>query len=192
MATFYSDQLANGALPFRGKYEGSPEGFTAKVVIPAGTDLASGDVLKFARVAPDIQITKVIIRSSDLDEGGSPTLTGDIGYVRALTKPFEAYNATTNPYIDGSVAVDDVDHFANAASAPFQAGGVSSLEWEDFAVKTPINGLADLAITFDANSAGAITDAGYVELIVEYIGKARTAGTFSGATAYNYTENFYT
>lgn len=198
MAIFGSELLANGALPFQATHEGAPGGFTARVFIPAGTTLTDGDFIKFARLADNVQVTKITVRSADLDGGGSPALAAQLGYMRAVQHPYEAYNASTNPAVTGSVGSDSTAFYAAAGAAPLQAGGVvtyvlgqSGLD-NEFATATLVNGSNDLAFEITTTANGASAADGYIDVTVEYVGKSRTPGTFSGATAYNYTENFYT
>lgn len=195
MAIYGSELLANGALPFQATHEGATGGFTARVLIPAGTTLTDGDFIKFARLSDNVQVTKITVRSADLDGGGSAALAAQLGYMRAVQRPFEAYNASTNPAVTGSIGSDSTAFYATAGTTPLRDGGVITYalgQDNDFATATLVDGLNDLAYEITTTANGASAADGYIDVTVEYVGKARTPGSVSGASAYTYKETFYT
>lgn len=192
MAIFASELMANGAVPFRATTEGGVGQFTAKIKIPAGTTLTDGDFIKVARLAPNLQISKVHLRSDDLDSGGIAALAASLGYMRAVQKPYEAYNASTNPAVTGSISADDTDFFLAAGALVLRAGGYAYYAADELANTTLIDGLSDIAFEVTTTSAGAVAADSFITVTVEYVGEVRTPGEFSGTTAYNYTETFYT
>lgn len=182
MAIFISDQLLNGGLPIRSNHQGKGS-ITTRVTIPNGTALASGDVIKFARVEGDIVLQDAVLKTDDLDTGS--TIAGTIGYVRAVVDPSKAYNATTNPYLTGAATADSAAALAAAATiqGTMRTGGVIA----GGGLAAAADGVADVAITLTANPAGNPTADRVIELTFEFGGLTPENGEFSGGNSYNYT-----
>jgi hypothetical protein len=104
MATFKSRAFIGG-VPFRA-IEDQPFDVTASILVPSGTALASGDVLKFFKLGANIRILEATLAVDDLDTGASITL--DLGY-------------------DLPTGTDDDDAFL-ANSTLGQAGGTARVE----------------------------------------------------------------
>jgi len=181
MAIFISDQLLNGGLPIRSNSteKGSIQ---TRIKVPAGTAIASGDVLKFARVDGNIILKDATISTSDLDTGTAITAT--IGTVRATVDPSKAYNATTNPYITGSATADAAASLAASATIEgiLRTGGVARAT---LAAKP--DGIADVALTITGNPTGNPNADRFIDLVFEFGGLPVTPGEFSGGNSYNYT-----
>lgn len=106
MAVFKSRAYLGG-VPFRPVSE-EPFSITASVLIPNGTSLASGDLMKFFTLGADVRILDVTLTTDDLDSDGSPAVTLDLGY-------------------DLASGTDDDDAFL-ANSTLGQAGGIVRVE----------------------------------------------------------------
>lgn len=190
MAIILSDLMANGALPYQGEYGGEEDGVTALVSIPVGTVLAIGDVIKIARVHPNVILDKIEIDSPDLD--GAAALSASLGYVRAVKNPALAYNASTNPTVTGSIGADSAAFYAVTSTAPYAAGGVVRLVRgqggldNEFANNGPVAGFNDLAITVTV-AGTATAAAGILKVRFNYVGLTQTPGNLSlnvGQSAY--------
>jgi hypothetical protein len=188
MAIFTSELFNNGGLPYRPVEQGSVSSITARVVIPAGTALLSGDVIKFLRLAPGVQVVRAILRNDDLETNASPTLSATgVGFQRTTVDARKAFDATTNPYLSDSIA--------SAVPAALLASGSTNTALRA-ASNTAINpvvaattGTVDVAIVLDANAATNPATARNLELTVEFVGPQRTLGEFSGANVYDYQDN---
>lgn len=191
MAIYLSDLMTNGALPYQGTYGGAEDGVTAVFKIPAGVTLTSGDILKVARVFPNVILDKLEIDSPDLDSG-TPALTASAGYYRATKNPKLAYNASTNPAVTGSIGSDSTAFYVAASATPYQAGGVNryvrgqaALD-NEFANNGPVAGYNDLALTVAVTADGPTVADGLLKVRFNYVGLTQTPGTFSGDSAYDY------
>ncbi len=192
MAIILSDLMANGALPYQGEYGGEEDGVTAVIRIPAGTVLTAGDVIKVARIFPNVILDKLVIDSPDLDSG-TPALTASVGYVRAVVNPELAYNASTNPSVTGGIGADSAAYYVAASATPYQAGGVNryvrgqaALD-NEFANNGPVAGYNDLALTVAVTAAGATAAESYLKVRFNYVGLTQTPGNLSlnvGESAY--------
>jgi hypothetical protein len=182
MAIFTSESYRNGGLPLRAVETGRSS-FTRKITIPAGQALASGDVLKFARVIGGIPCENVTLKVSDLDTGTD--IAGTIGFVRATVDGRKAQGAT-NPYLTGAATADAAAALAAAATiqATMRTGGIVKA-----ALAAEADGVADVALTLTASPTGNPNTARTLELTVDFIGKDVDPGEFSGANTYDYRDN---
>jgi hypothetical protein len=191
MAIYLSDLMTNGALVRQAQGPGE-QSFTAAIFIPAGTVIADNSQLKIARLADNLNVTEILVRSPDLDAG--TTLSCSIGYERPTVKPGNDYNASTNPYVTGAVSAASLAYYGATATAPYQAGGVlrlvlgqSGLD-NEFANNPAdgVDGITDLCLvaTEPAQTATAADGTIYVEVF--YTPKQPTPGTFSGTSAFKY------
>lgn len=110
MAT-YTSEAYNGYTIVRGNQQGPFEA-SFSVEIPAGTNLASGDVFNFCRVGPGVRLSRYAIQSSVLDDTTGVTIDfttdtpenilanstiGQTGGVTAEAAP-SAYTVQTSGY----------------------------------------------------------------------------------------------
>lgn len=184
MAIFISDQLLNGGLVIRSNHQGFGS-ITTRITIPNGTPLASGDILKFARVAGNIVLKDAILKTDDLDTG--TTIAGTIGTVRAVVDPAKAFNATTNPYLAGAATADAAAGLGAAATiqGTMRTGGVIA----GAAGPVVADGVADVALTLTASPTGNPTADRIIELTFDFGGLTPANGAFSGGNAYDYTND---
>jgi hypothetical protein len=188
MAIFTSELFNNGGLPYRPVEQGSVSSITARVVIPAGTALLSGDVIKFLRLAPGVQIVRTLLRNDDLDTNASPTLSSTgLGFQRTTVNARKAFDATTNPYLTDSIASAVPEAILAAGSVDTALRSASSTQTIPVVAATA--GTVDVAIVLDANAATNPATARNLELTVEFVGPQRTLGEFSGANVYDYQDN---
>lgn len=184
MAILLSEQMLNGGLIYNGSQGGQTETFTTTVRIPSGSTPGIGDVWKFLRTASGVIVRSAVIRSDALDDG-SPALTAKVGYSRPVRDPALAYNATTNPYIDGAIATADDDFIEAAVAAPFQAGGVLTLEQAGLTVTSQsqdgLSGIVDWQIEVAVASTAALSADAEVKLTLELLfnNEQNTANTLS-------------
>ena len=80
MATFESN-LIKKLNRHRGIYSGRPYEIAGRIILPAGTVLASTDVLLFAPIGENQRVKKV---GAYINKGALPTATGSIGYHQML------------------------------------------------------------------------------------------------------------
>lgn len=193
MAIYLSDLMTNGASVIRSENGGGLHTVTGSVRIPAGTTLTTADKILIARFPSETEFDRIHVRFPDLDSDGSPSLTLNVGYDRPVTDPRLAYNATTNPYIDGAIATADPDFF-EAAATTGQAGGLLNLLASGFTVTSSPEsaGIVDVSITPALAATGATAADGTIEFtIYAFLTSLNQAqGEFSGAAAYDYTTNY--
>lgn len=188
MAIYTSALYNNGGLPVRACDEGAIGSITAKIVIPNGTSLLNGDVLKFVRLAPDVQVVRMYLRNDDLDTDGSPTLsTTGLGYARTTVNARKAFDATTNPYLSDSVGSASATAYLAAASldTALRSASVTHIDPTSLAA----DGTVDVAIVLDANAATNPASDREIELTIEYVAPTRVEGEFSGLNVYDYRDD---
>ena len=188
MAIYTSELFNNGGLPYRPVEQGAVSSITAKVVVPAGAALLSGDVIKFLRLAPGTQIVRTILRNDDLDTNGTPTLSSTgLGFQRTTVDARKAFDTTTNPYLIDSIAsaVPEAILAAGSVDTALRAPGNT----QTLPIVAATTGSVDVAIILDANAATNPATARNIELTVEFVGPQRTPGEFSGANVYDYQDN---
>ncbi len=188
MAIFASNLMSNGGLVRRATQEGALEEFTGKIVVENGTAVGAGSTFVIGRLASNHLVKSITIQSSALDS--ATTLTATAGYLKPTVNPYLAYNASTNPYIDGAVATADPDAYAATATIQgvLRAGGVLTIT----PAVAPVEGVVDVAISIVLAPASDPATDRTLTVTVEYMGPLPTPGETSGADAYTYTETFYT
>jgi hypothetical protein len=193
MAIYTSGLLNNGGLPVSGATEGAVSSHTAKIVIPAGVAAANADIFRFMRVDPTrARIIRVRFENDQLDSSTGVTATAGVTAVRAVRDPRKAFDASTNPYITGSVSADRSDSFVAAATmqTALRAAGRTITNTVPTGAKlAELDGVFDLALTLTANPTTAVTTAREFIVTIEYTAPSRTLGEFSGANVYDYQDN---
>lgn len=186
MAIILSDLMKQGAVPYQSIHQGEEDSVTAVVKISAGQQLLANDVIKLARIFPNVPLDEITIRSDDLDSNGTPTLSASLGYVRAVRDPSLAYNASSNPTVTDSIGADSAAFYAATSVTPYQAGGVNryvrgqaALD-NEFANNGPVAGYNDLALTVTANAATAPVADSYIYVTFKYIGLTPAQGNNYG------------
>lgn len=188
MAIFTSQLYNNGGLPVSGVEEGAISSITGKITIPNGTALLSDDVLKFVRLAKNVQVVRAYLRNDDLDTDGSPTLsTTGLGYERATVNPRKAFNATTNPYLSDSVGSAAPTAYLAAATLDTALRSASVTHIDPTSVAA--TGSCDVAIILDANAAANAAADREIELTIEFVAPTRVEGEFSGLNVYDYRDD---
>lgn len=188
MAIYTSELFNNGGLPYRPVEQGALSSITAKITIPNGTSLLSGDVLKFFRLASGVQVVRAILRNDDLDTNVSPTLsTTGLGFQRTTVDARKAFNSTTNPYLSDSIASAVPEAILAAGSVDTALRSASNTQV--LPVVDAASGSVDVAIILDANAATNPAADRDIELTIEFVGPQRTLGEFSGANVYDYQDN---
>ena len=204
--TFYSD-LLTGDVPLvhRANKQGVPLVVTAVVKIPSGTDLASGDLIKFMRLGEKTSIQDVRLSiDGDLDtHADTPTLTGSLGLTQALNPAGTALtvdNKTGTTYASPATsAAYLVADAANALRDILRAPGVAHFVAGQSGLDNELAnydadgyaGPADVTLTTTANSGGATSADVYLRLTATIVYKEATQGEFTGALATAY-RNRYT
>lgn len=188
MAIYTSQLYNNGGLPVSGVEEGAISSITAKITIPNGTALLNGDVLKFVRLAPNVQIVRAYLRNDDLDGNASPTLsTTGLGIQRATVDPRKAFNSTTNPYLSNSIGSAVANAYLSDSSLDTALRSASVTHINPTSVAQ--TGTGDVAIVLDANAATNPASDRDIELTIEFVAPTRVEGEFSGANVYDYRDN---
>lgn len=187
MAIFTSQLYNNGGLPRSGVEEGAISSITAKITIPNGTALTSGDVLKFVRLAKNVQVVRMYLRNDDLDTGGTGLSTTGLGYERTTVDPRKAYNATTNPYLSDSVGSAAPTAYLAAATlnTALQSASVTHINPTSVAA----TGSVDIAVILNGSATTNPAADREIELTVEFVAPTRVEGEFSGANVYDYRDN---
>lgn len=182
MAIFISDQLLNGGLPIRSNHQGFGT-ITTRVTIPAGTPLAGGDLIKFARTSGNIVLKNALLRTDELDSGVD-AIVGTLGTLRATVDPSKAFNATTNPYITGAATADAAASLAASGTIQtvLRSGGVV-----EAALITVPDGVADVALSITVSPNANPNTNRVIELTFDFGGLTPANGAFSGGNAYDYT-----
>jgi hypothetical protein len=193
MAIYTSGLLNNGGLPVSGATEGAVSSYTAKIVIPAGVAAANADIFRFMRVDPTrARIIRVRFENDQLDSSTGITATGGVTALRAVRDPRKAFNATTNPYITGSLSADRSVSFIAAATMQTNlraAGRSIANEVPAGAKLAELDGVYDLGFAITAAPTTAVTTARELIVTIEYTAPSRTLGEFSGANVYDYQDN---
>lgn len=192
MAIYTSPLLVNGGLPIQGCLQGAVQSQTAEIIIPAGTAVANGDVFRLARVDKNARILRVRFENDQLDSSTGITATAGVTALRAVRDPRKAYNATTNPYISGSLSADRSETFVAAAtmqSALRAAGRTITNTVPTQAKLAELDGTFDIALTVTAAPTTAVTTERKLIVTIEYTSPAPTPGEFSGLNAYDYKDN---
>lgn len=188
MAIFTSQLYNNGGLPRSGVEEGAISSITAKITIPNGTALVSGDVLKFVRLAKNVQIVRAYLRNDDLDTNGTPTLsTTGLGIQRTTVDARKAFDAVTNPYLSDSIGTAVPDAYLSAGNTDTALRAASVTHINPTALAS--TGSADVAIVLDANAATNPASDRDIELTIEFVAPTRVEGEFSGANVYDYRDS---
>lgn len=192
MAIYTSPLLVNGGLPIQGCLQGAVQSQTAEIIIPAGTAVANGDVFRLARVDKNARILRVRFENDQLDSSTGITATAGVTALRAVRDPRKAYNATTNPYISGSLSADRSETFVAAATmqAALRAAGRTITNTVPTQAKlAELDGTFDIALTVTAAPTTAVTTERKLIVTIEYTAPAPTPGAFSGLNAYDYKDD---
>lgn len=190
MAIYTSSLLTNGGLPIQGTLQGAIQSQTAEITIPAGVAVANGDVFRLARVDKNARILRVRFENDQCDSSTGITATAGVTALRAVRDPSKAYNASTNPYITGSVSADRSESFVAAATmqtALRAAGRTITNTVPTQAKLAELDGTFDIALTVTANPTTAITTERKLIVTIEYTAPQQIPGEFTGSGAYNYT-----
>jgi hypothetical protein len=187
MAIFTSERLANGGLPVHGSVAGAVQSATAEITLPNGTPVSASDIFRFIRVDPrGARIIRVRAETPDVDSGTAITTTTGLTALRAVRDPRKAFNATTNPYIAGSLSADATASFVAAADlqADLRAGGVRNTN-----INASFDGIFDIGFAVAVAPAGQNATDRTFRVTIEYIAPEETAGEFSGINVYDYLDD---
>lgn len=193
MAIYTSSLLTNGGLPIQGNLQGAVQSQTAEITIPAGVSVANGDVFRLARVDKNARILRIRFENDQLDSGaGSATITATAGVtaLRAVRDPSKAFNATTNPYIAGSLSADRSESFVagSAMQTALRAAGRTITNTVPTQAKlAELDGTFDIALTVTAAVNTQVATERKLIVTIEYTSPQQIPGEFSGGNAYNYT-----
>lgn len=189
MAIYTSDLMKNGATIARPAHESEPVTVSGSVLIPANKALTTADRILLARFPKGTIFSEILMEFPDLDAGGTPALTLNVGYQRPVVDPTKAFHATTNPYTSAAIATADDDFFELAATTA-QAGGVLSLLAAGFTVTTSPEsaGDVDVSIIPAANAAAAPTTAGLIKFYVK--GYASDVVAEQAAQSYDFKSDY--
>ena len=144
--------------------------------IAAGTgDIDNNDIIQLAEVPSNAKISSIMLYSDDLDSGGSPSLTWNVGLYNGATA-FNDTDGSATAYAAG--AVFDEDCYASAVSGSaaitctecaFEArniNAVANFVWEDAGLTSDPKTNVRIALTVQA--AAATAAAGDITLVVTY------------------------
>lgn len=192
MAIYTSELMANGGLPISGSLAGAIASQTAKITIPAGVSVANGDVFRLARVSPNARIVRVRFENDQLDSSTGITATAGVTATRAVRDPRKAFNATTNPYITGSLSADRSETFVAGATmqTALRAAGRTITNTVPTGAKlAELDGTFDVSLTVTAAVTTQVATARELIVTIEYTAPGETLGEFSGANIYDYLDN---
>lgn len=192
MAVFKSQAIYEAARA-RQVYDGLLHTVQRSILIPSGTTLANGDIIRMLRIQPNKVVpTRVLVDVSGNLDGhatlGSRTLTATMGYLRSSDR--NGTNLSVNAA--GSAATESAAILLAAATTPIVAGsvasvtnfggasGVGQMASGGFAVYNNLAGsldprgydanVMDVAISITANSSTATTADITVQLTLEFAG----------------------
>jgi len=92
MATYVSKQFNDNA-NYRPAGQNAAEELTVTVTIPAGTALASGDVIKFCKIGDSVEITEFELNLDQFDSNGTAAMTGKLGITASTASLLAASTA---------------------------------------------------------------------------------------------------
>tara|TARA_Y100000114_G_scaffold43380_2_gene38868 strand:- start:2474 stop:3028 length:555 start_codon:yes stop_codon:yes gene_type:complete len=147
--------------------------------IAAGTgDIDNDDVIMMAEIPSNAKVNSIKIFNDDLDSGGSPSLTTNVGLYVGQTK-FTDTDGSATSYAAG--AVIDEDCYASAITTlqaantagvelAFEARNVNAIAnfaWEDGGLTSDPGVPLRIALTISADAATAA--AGDITMVVTYV-----------------------
>jgi len=193
MANYVSEAINKRTLVRNQSSDDALSAWTAAVKVPASTNLAIGDRLKFMRLDWGVVPTKIIIQvdgaldSNNLLAGTLGTIQIVPGTTYASTNAsgvFQTYDLATN-----TTNVSPATSAASLAAAAtinttFRAGGVIVLDPTDVtapfatAAANGFTGPVEIAYTATVAGTGANTSDVYVTMTVEFIRRRDIDGVF--------------
>jgi hypothetical protein len=145
--------------------------------IAAGTgDIDDNDIILLAELPSNAKISSIMLYSDDLDSGGSPSLTWNVGLYNGQTK-FNDTDSSATAYAAGAVL--DEDCYASAVSGSaaitgtecaFEARNINAIAnfiWEDGGLSSDPK--VPLRVGLTVQAAAATAAAGDITLVVTYI-----------------------
>lgn len=191
MATYKSSSYTKNAV-YRPSSQTQPEEATFSITIPAGTALASGDVLKFGRLGENVRINTFQLEMDQFDSNGTAALAGKLGITSSDACLIAA----------ATVLQTNTTGKKNFARLDGEATANDSFAVTPFPVQTTVQ---DLILTLSANAGTAYTTGDRtVTLKIKYqyaypdtyvVGVSATNYPFSGskstavAATYDYNGN---
>jgi hypothetical protein len=112
MAAFTSKQYANSPAAFVGPASANMMAFYWEVSITSNA--AQNDTLTFGTVPKGFRVFGGCLESTDLDTGGSPTITFDIGDAGDVDRLFDGSTAGQTAAADRALAVTGQHHLYTA------------------------------------------------------------------------------
>lgn len=181
MAVFKSVDIFK-ANRFRQIHDGLLHSTQASILIPSGTTLLNGDVIRLIRIDPSkIVPTRVIFDIGGNLDGhatlGSRTLTGTLGYLRSANRSGTNLSVKVS---DGTAASESSAILLAAATTPIVAGSVASVT--NFGGASGAGQLASGGVAVYNNLAGSLDSRGYDANVMD-VAISITANSSTATTA---------